>query len=77
MLLYSKMDPLHEYHPHNVISEKHVTQQHLVVGLAQHALRNIPFHEHVLKEITPRMQYVSEFKAQPHTNSGKYQMVHI
>jgi hypothetical protein len=70
------MDPLTEFHPHNHQYEQHVQSPQLVQGLASHALRNIPFHEHVLKTITPRQQYVTPFVPQPYTDSGKIQMMH-
>jgi hypothetical protein len=70
------MDPLTEYHPHNQQYEHHVQNPALVHGLASHALRNIPHHEHVLKTITPMQHYVTQFKPQPYTDSGKIQMIH-
>ena len=69
------MDPLHEFHVHNAHNEQQVSQLHLVAGLASHAFRNIPHHEHVLKTITPRMRYSSEFIPQHYTNTNQIQHI--
>ena len=68
-------DPLYAYHQHT-FHELQVQRPDLVHGLAAHALRFIPHHEHVLKEIIPREQYVTNLVPQPYTDSGKMQMMH-
>ena len=68
-------DPLYAYHQHT-FHEKQVQRPDLVHGLAAHALRFIPHHEHVLKEIVPRERYVTNLVPQPYTDSGKMQMIH-
>ena len=70
------MDPLTEHHVHNSVYEKHVSREDLVVGLVQHGLRNIPHHEHVLKDITHRQQYTGDFIPQPYRNTEKVQQIH-
>jgi hypothetical protein len=69
------MDPLTQFHHHESANEHQVTQQHLIVGLAQHALRNIPHHEHVLKTIAPRVTHSNDFEPQHYKNSKHIQMM--
>ena len=69
------MDPLTEFHVHNAHNEQQVSHQNLVAGLASHALRNVPHHEHVLKTITPRMQYTSDFIPQHYKNTKHIQHI--
>ena len=68
-------DPLHSYHPQHTF-EHQVTQNHLVVGLAQHALRHIPHHEHVLKTITQRDIHSTEFEPQAYLDTKHMQHIH-
>jgi hypothetical protein len=68
------MDPLHQYHVDETFGH-HVTQNHLVVGLAQHALRNITHHEHVLKTITPRQSHSNDFVPQQYTDTKHIQAI--
>ena len=69
------MDPLTQYHNHESANEHQVTQQHLVVGLAQHALRNIVHHEHVLKTIAPRTIHSNDFEPQQYKDTKHIQMM--
>ena len=70
------MDPLHQHHVHDGGHEQQVTQSHLVVGLAQHALRNVTHHEHVLKTITPRHVHSNDFVPQPYRDTKHIQHIH-
>ena len=69
------MDPLYAYHQHNA-HETQLQRPDLVHGIAAHALRYIPHHEHVLKEIVPKEKYVTNLVPQPYDDSGKMQMIH-
>jgi hypothetical protein len=69
------MDPLTQFHVHESGHEHQVTQQHLVVGLASHALRNIVHHEHVLKTISPRTIHSNDFVPQPYQDTKHIQMI--
>ena len=69
------MDPLHEHHVHNAHNEQQVSHQTLVAGLASHGLRHVLHHEHVLKTITPRMQYSNDFVPQHYSNTKHIQHI--
>ena len=69
------MSALHEYHQDNQ-NLPLVNRPDLVHGIATHALRFVPNAEHILKELIPSEDWVTQLKPQPYNDNGKMQMIH-